>query len=98
MTRSVKTGAIIVAAALIVLGAAWSRAGNGVNLPNPRADESRPSVKGTETVVFAGGCFWGIQAVFEHVRGVARATAGYSGGTVKKSWVRRSQHRNHGTC
>jgi peptide-methionine (S)-S-oxide reductase len=84
MTRSVKSGAIIVAAGLAILAAAaWSRSGKGVDLPNPKADESPAAAKGKETVVFAGGCFWGIQAVFEHVKGVTRATAGYSGGTVK---------------
>jgi peptide-methionine (S)-S-oxide reductase len=36
----------------------------------------------TETVVFAGGCFWGIQAVFQHMKGVVSATSGYAGGTV----------------
>ncbi len=35
-----------------------------------------------DTVVFAGGCFWGVQAVFQHVKGVASATSGYSGGSV----------------
>jgi peptide-methionine (S)-S-oxide reductase len=35
---------------------------------------------GTETAVFAGGCFWGIQGVFEHVKGVTRAVSGYAGG------------------
>ena len=84
MTRSVKSGAVIVAAGLAILAAAaWSRSGKGVDLPNPKADESPAAAKGKETVVFAGGCFWGIQAVFEHVKGVTRATAGYSGGTVK---------------
>jgi len=34
------------------------------------------------TAVFAGGCFWGIEAVFEHVKGVTRVTSGYAGGTV----------------
>jgi peptide-methionine (S)-S-oxide reductase len=38
----------------------------------------------TETVVFAGGCFWGVQAVFQHVKGVISATSGYAGGTVDK--------------
>src|SRR6185312_3502718 len=38
---------------------------------------------GQETVVFAGGCFWGVQAVFQHVRGVIDATSGYSGGEAK---------------
>jgi peptide-methionine (S)-S-oxide reductase len=36
----------------------------------------------TDTVVFAGGCFWGVQAVFQHVKGVVTATSGYAGGTV----------------
>jgi peptide-methionine (S)-S-oxide reductase len=36
---------------------------------------------GKETAVFAGGCFWGVQAVFQHVHGVMSATSGYSGGT-----------------
>jgi peptide-methionine (S)-S-oxide reductase len=38
----------------------------------------------TATAVFAGGCFWGVESVFEHVRGVVRATAGYAGGTVPR--------------
>jgi peptide-methionine (S)-S-oxide reductase len=37
----------------------------------------------TETAVFAGGCFWGIEAVFEHTKGVVSAVSGYSGGTFK---------------
>ena len=36
-----------------------------------------------QTAVFAGGCFWGVEAVFEHVRGVIRVTSGYAGGSVK---------------
>lgn len=38
----------------------------------------------TETIVFAGGCFWGIQSVFQHVKGVTSATSGYAGGTKDK--------------
>src|ERR1700756_2454997 len=53
-----------------------------VKLPNPAADEPLSKAKGTQTVVLAGGCFWGIQAVFEHVKGVSSATAGYSGGSA----------------
>ena len=41
-----------------------------------------PSPVSLDTVVFAGGCFWGVQGVFQHVKGVASATSGYSGGTV----------------
>jgi peptide-methionine (S)-S-oxide reductase len=53
-----------------------------VKLPNPTADEPLSKTKSAETVVLAGGCFWGIQAVFEHVKGVTSATAGYSGGAA----------------
>jgi peptide-methionine (S)-S-oxide reductase len=45
-------------------------------------DESRSAATGKHTVVFAGGCFWGIQAVFQHVKGVVSATSGYSGGSA----------------
>ncbi|HEY1939089.1 MAG TPA: peptide-methionine (S)-S-oxide reductase MsrA [Candidatus Angelobacter sp.] len=53
-----------------------------VKLPNPATDEQLSKNKSSETVVLAGGCFWGIQAVFEHVKGVSSATAGYSGGVA----------------
>ena len=51
-----------------------------VVLPNPTVDESVSAKSGQETAVFAGGCFWGVQAVFQHVKGVVSATSGYSGG------------------
>ncbi len=50
------------------------------SLPNPAADESKADKK-TETVVLAGGCFWGIQAVFDAVKGVSSAVSGYAGGS-----------------
>ena len=51
-----------------------------VVLPNPTVDESLSAKSTQETAVFAGGCFWGVQAVFQHVKGVLSATSGYSGG------------------
>ncbi len=39
--------------------------------------------KGEQTAVFAGGCFWGLEAVFEHIKGVSGVTSGYSGGAAK---------------
>jgi peptide-methionine (S)-S-oxide reductase len=51
--------------------------------PKPTLDEHLASAKGRESAVLAGGCFWGIQAVFEHLKGVSSATAGYSGGRIK---------------
>jgi len=49
-------------------------------IPGPTVDEPLASKPGTETMVLAGGCFWGVQAVFESVRGVVSATSGYAGG------------------
>jgi peptide-methionine (S)-S-oxide reductase len=48
-------------------------------LPAPTADE-QAAAGDTETAVFAGGCFWGVQGVFQHVKGVANAVSGYAGG------------------
>jgi len=50
-------------------------------LPVPATDAPLATAKTRETAVFAGGCFWGVQAVFQHVKGVISATSGYSGGT-----------------
>jgi peptide-methionine (S)-S-oxide reductase len=51
-------------------------------LPQPALDEPLASSSSQETAVVAGGCFWGIQAVFQHVNGVVSATSGYSGGSA----------------
>ena len=48
-------------------------------LPAPAAD-SAPSKLATETAVLAGGCFWGMQGVFQHVKGVTQVVSGFSGG------------------
>jgi peptide-methionine (S)-S-oxide reductase len=49
-------------------------------VPPPVTDSALASSRGEQTVVFSGGCFWGIQAVFQHVKGVVNARSGYSGG------------------
>jgi peptide-methionine (S)-S-oxide reductase len=51
--------------------------------PPPTADAPLATNKSQQTAVFAGGCFWGVQAVFEHLKGVSSATSGYAGGNVK---------------
>jgi peptide-methionine (S)-S-oxide reductase len=51
-------------------------------LPMPATDEAVESGASLRTAVIAGGCFWGIQDVFQHVKGVVSATSGYSGGTA----------------
>jgi peptide-methionine (S)-S-oxide reductase len=57
-----------------------SLAQEGISLPAPALDA--PSTSNRETAVFAGGCFWGVQGVFQHVTGVISATSGYAGGHV----------------
>jgi peptide-methionine (S)-S-oxide reductase len=59
---------------------ACNGAGAVVTIPNPAVDETTAKSKGQATMVVAGGCFWGMQAVFEHVKGVQTVTAGYAGG------------------
>jgi peptide-methionine (S)-S-oxide reductase len=49
-------------------------------IPTPALDE--PAHVASETVVLAGGCFWGVQGVFQHVKGVTRAISGYAGGSA----------------
>lgn len=49
-------------------------------IPTSRLDV--PASQGLQTAVFAGGCFWGVQAVFQHVVGVTQAVSGYAGGTI----------------
>ena len=56
---------------------------SGTSIPSPIVDSSIATGKSEQTVVVAGGCFWGIQAVFQHVKGVISATSGYSGGLQK---------------
>ncbi len=60
-------------------------AGNAASLavPTPTMDATKAAKPGQQTAVIAGGCFWGIQAVFQHVKGVVNATSGYSGGEAK---------------
>ena len=68
--------------ALLSLTACAATASNAP-FPNPATDEPKTTTHGTETAVLAGGCFWGMQSVFEHVRGVRQVWAGYSGGEAR---------------
>ncbi|MGH9499783.1 MAG: peptide-methionine (S)-S-oxide reductase MsrA [Terriglobales bacterium] len=64
---------------ILVLGA--SAFAEGGSFPAPAVDAPVAKTSGQQTAVVAGGCFWGIQAVFQHVKGVIGATSGYSGGS-----------------
>ena len=96
MTRSVtsatsrfsmnKMNLLLLAGAVVVAALYWSPnavAEKAVPIPAPSAQALAgvaPSIQASETVVFAGGCFWGIQAVFQHTNGVLEAVSGYAGG------------------
>jgi peptide-methionine (S)-S-oxide reductase len=49
---------------------------------DPPVERPAAKVKGERSIVLAGGCFWGIEAVFEHLKGVSNIVSGYSGGTA----------------
>lgn len=66
----------------IVVSALSIGAAGPVRLPDPAVDAPLAKTAGKQTAVIAGGCFWGIQAVFEHVKGVISATSGYAGGDM----------------
>jgi peptide-methionine (S)-S-oxide reductase len=58
-------------------------------LPDPEVDAPLAKSKGEQKVVLAGGCFWGIEAVFEHVKGVSDAKSGYAGGDAASADYRK---------
>jgi peptide-methionine (S)-S-oxide reductase len=78
MNRMIFAGAAIVAAAWGFMGTGFA-AEKAVQIPPPAQD--LPATAPTETAVFAGGCFWGVQAVFQHTQGVLNAVSGYAGGS-----------------
>ncbi len=59
-----------------------SMAESVVRVPAPKVDESPTTAPASETAVLSGGCFWGMQAVFQHVKGVREAISGYTGGAA----------------
>jgi peptide-methionine (S)-S-oxide reductase len=73
-----KFAPLLAATALLALSAAARGDDLDKKIPGPALDPANAAA--SETVVLAGGCFWGQQAVFEHVKGVTRVVAGYSGG------------------
>jgi len=58
------------------------RSATPTSVPDPVRDVSASTTSGEQTAVFAGGCFWGMEAVFEHLKGVSDVVSGYSGGNA----------------
>jgi peptide-methionine (S)-S-oxide reductase len=85
------TNTALLAGAVLLAGWAWvgasSAAESAVALPPPAVDA--PVQASRETAVFAGGCFWGVQAVFQHTQGVLGAVSGYAGGDATSATYER---------
>lgn len=62
--------------------AVYSSSSAAAPLPDPVVDIPLAKATGVQTAVIAGGCFWGVEGVFEHVKGVTRVVSGYSGGAA----------------
>src|SRR6202051_2075639 len=73
---------LTIAFALTLLSCSVNAAPN-LPIPPAKVDAPQAATPGKQTAVFAGGCFWGTQAVFERVKGVLATTVGYSGGSAK---------------
>ena len=90
MKMTPKTGGLAVLTVFLALAVALfvvpdsvgrpPRAAASTMVPAPMLDEPAGSPGASETAVLAGGCFWGVQGVFQHVRGVSSAVSGYAGG------------------
>ena len=83
MSRSLYPSFAAAFAAALAIAIQADVAVAGSPLPAPAVDIPAASVQGPQTAVFAGGCFWGVEAVFRHVKGVSKAVSGYAGGSFK---------------
>ena len=87
--------AVLLFAIVLLTAVSCSRVGNSIetvaaetkdnpaNTPPIVSTTPAKTAKGEQTAFFAGGCFWGVEAVFEHIKGVRNVTSGYSGGAAK---------------
>ncbi|MCS4509881.1 peptide-methionine (S)-S-oxide reductase MsrA [Xylophilus ampelinus] len=85
-SKSLVASGLIALAAWAYFGGSAAAAEKGVKLPAPTVDiplVAAATPARTATAVFAGGCFWGVQAVFQHTRGVLNAVSGYAGGAAE---------------
>ncbi len=71
----------VIFAIVATIAACSSATASATAIPDPAVDTPLAKTKGEQTAVLAGGCFWGVEAVFEHVKGVTNVTSGYAGGS-----------------
>ena len=83
---------------LLLTFAAWlgCTAAAKTPIPPPASDSTLAQTPGKQTAIFAGGCFWGTQSVFERVKGVLSTTAGYSGGSASTATYDQVTQENTG--
>ena len=77
---------------IVMINISCSAEASVTAIPDPVLDAPLTTARGEQTAVLAGGCFWGVEAVFEHVKGVHKVTSGYSGGSADTA-----QYRTVGT-
>ncbi len=80
IAKSLMLGALLCVPLFALVTRLAQAAEPAVAIPPPTLDASVPADGGLQTVVLAGGCFWGVQAVYEHTKGVTQAVSGYAGG------------------
>ncbi len=80
IAKTLFAGALLVVPLFALVGRLQA-AEPAVAIPPPALDATAPADGGLQTIVVAGGCFWGMQAVYEHTKGVTQAVSGYSGGS-----------------
>jgi peptide-methionine (S)-S-oxide reductase len=80
MKRSVVAGCALLA---VLFALTRPTASKSAPFPDPAVDDALAAASSQRSVVVAGGCFWGVEAVYRHTKGVFSATSGYSGGNVK---------------
>ena len=84
--------AFFLGSALLLIGTSMAcntATASATSIPDPALDAPLASAKGRQTAVLAGGCFWGVEAVFEHVKGVTDVKSGYSGGSAAAAEYRK---------
>ncbi len=85
MSREIFFGSailLILAMMIITMSACTAANASATAIPNPTLDAPLATARGEQIAVLAGGCFWGVDAVFKHVKGVSRVESGYSGGSA----------------
>jgi peptide-methionine (S)-S-oxide reductase len=75
--------AVIVLPVFAMVSLMKAHSESAVAIDPPKLDAQAPASSGLQTAVIAGGCFWGIQAVYQHTKGVTNAVSGYAGGAKK---------------